>query len=355
MAGARWLMQLRFDPLDLRLKEGWSTARTRHTRVAHLVLLTLQDRDGRWGRGEAAPISRYRESVDSVAAFLRRIDPTRLEVDDPHASQVYLDSLAPVERAAKSAVHSALLDLAAQRAGQPLHSFLGLPFPNDRHITSFSIGIDTPSNIRRKVQVAAEFPILKIKLGADHDLDILEAVRAVAPGKRLRVDANEGWRTRELALQRLEHLAALGGIELVEQPMPAHTPVEDLVWLKARSPLPLFADESFHAATDLPACAVGFHGVNVKLAKTAGITGALEALRAARAAGLATMLGCMVESSVGITAAAHLAELADYLDLDGNLLVENDPFIGVTATQGRLRFEPDRPPTGLRVEPRQTP
>jgi L-alanine-DL-glutamate epimerase-like enolase superfamily enzyme len=230
-----------------------------------------------------------------------------------------------------------------------LHDFLGLGFREHHHTTSFSIGIDTAANIERKVKAAADFPVLKIKLGADHDRDILAAVRAAAPDKPLRVDANEGWRTRGLALDRIEHLAADGRIQFVEQPMPANAAPEDLRWLKERSPLPLFADESFHTAADLASCQEAFHGVNVKLAKTAGIPGALGALKAARAAGLMTMVGCMVESSVGITAAAHLAELADYLDLDGNLLIENDPFAGVQVVRGRLSFASARPRSGLRV------
>ena len=348
-------MQLRFEPLELRLRHGWSTARTRNSQVAHVVLVTLMDEAGAVGLGEAAPISRYQESVHSVTAFLNHIDAAHLDANDVRASMAYLESLSPAAFAAKSALNCALLDLAARRAGQPLHDFLGLGFRDLCHTTSFSIGIDTPLNIQRKVQAAAEFPVLKIKLGADHDKDILDAVRAVAPDKPLRVDANEGWRSRELALERIEHLADMGGIVLVEQPMPSQTALKDWVWLKERSPLPLFADESFHTSADLPTCAAGFHGVNVKLAKTAGITGAIDALRSARASGLSTMVGCMIESSVGITAAAHLAELTDHLDLDGNLLVENDPFIGVEADQGRLRFGPDRPPTGLRVEPRRMP
>jgi len=168
----------------------------------------------------------------------------------------------------------------------------------------------------------------------------------------VRADANEAWKTREEALRQLEWLAADGNIQFVEQPMPRQTPAADLAWLRERSPLPLFADESGHTVADVPHCAEFFHGVNFKLAKTGGISMAHESLCAARRAGLKTMLGCMIESSLLISAAAHLAELADYLDLDGNLLITNDPFQGVTVEQGRLSFAAAPAKTGLRVCPR---
>lgn len=345
-------MQLDFEPLELRLRDGWSTARTHNSRIARVVILKLTDPDGAVGWGEAAPISRYEESVGSVTAFLDRIDPARLDANDVLTSMAYLESVSPGTRAAKSAVNCALLDLDAQRAGQPLYDRLGLGFREHHHITSFSIGIDTPEQIQRKVQAADGFQVLKIKLGTDRDEDILRAVREVAPDKWLRVDANEGWKTRDRALRMIEHLAGDGRVELVEQPMPANTPLHDLVWLKGRSPLPLFADESFQETADAPHCAACFHGVNVKLAKTAGLSGAMDALKAAREAGLRTMLGCMVESSLGITAAAHLAEMAECLDLDGHLLIENDPFDGVGTSRGHLSFSSAPTGYGLRVNRR---
>ncbi len=168
----------------------------------------------------------------------------------------------------------------------------------------------------------------------------------------MRVDANEGWKTKEQALQMLELLAQDGHIQFVEQPMPRNTSPQDLIWLKERSPLPLFADESCHNVHDIPHCAECYHGVNVKLVKTGGITMAHDTLEAARKAGLKTMIGCMIETSVLISAAAHLAELADYLDIDGNLLTTNDPYVGVTAEAGLLSFASAEARTGLRVSPR---
>ena len=184
------------------------------------------------------------------------------------------------------------------------------------------------------------------------DRQNLAALREVAPKKPVRVDANEGWKTKEEALRRIEWLAADGHVQFVEQPMPATTAIEEWTWLKARSPLPIMADESFLSAGDTDRCAGCFHAVNVKLVKSGGITGAQAALQAARKAGLITMLGCMIESSVLITAAAHLAELADYLDIDGNLLINNDPFVGVTADQGVISFAGAGEKTGLRVRAR---
>jgi L-alanine-DL-glutamate epimerase-like enolase superfamily enzyme len=175
----------------------------------------------------------------------------------------------------------------------------------------------------------------------------------VAPEKPVRADANEGWKTKEEALRMLEWLAATDKkIQFVEQPMPRDAAVNDMIWLKERSPLPVFADESCHTVKDIPRCAECFHGVNVKLVKTGGVTMAQETLQAARKAGLKTMIGCMIETSVMISAAAHLAELADFLDVDGNLLITNDPFVGVTAKNGILSFAGAREKHGLRVQSR---
>ena len=196
---------------------------------------------------------------------------------------------------------------------------------------------------------ADAYPVLKLKVGVPDEKAILAALREVAPTKPIRVDANEGWQTKEEALERIEWLARDGYIQFVEQPMPRAASAADLIWLKERSPLPVFADESCHTVKDIPRCAECFHGVNVKLVKTGGVSMAFETLQAARRAGLKTMIGCMIETSVLISAAAHLAELADYLDVDGNLLITNDPFAGVTADQGILSFARAKEKHGLQV------
>lgn len=321
--------------------------------IKYVVVVELIDHDGVVGRGEAAPISRYNESVQSAETFLRSIEPECLSTESIPASMDYLDSLSAAAMSAKCAVNMALWDIAAQRAQKPLYDFLGLGFRENRHVTSFSIGIGSLVATREKVLAAAEYPILKLKLGSADDKAALRVLREVAPDKIIRVDANEAWRTKEQALENIEWLAGDSNVQFVEQPLPATNPATDWHWLKKRSPLPIFADESHHLAEDTAHAAECFHGVNIKLVKTAGITGAFEALKAARQAGLQTMLGCMIETSLLISAAAHLAELCDYLDLDGNLLITNDPYTGVTAKAGILSFAKAAEKYGLRVSARK--
>jgi L-alanine-DL-glutamate epimerase-like enolase superfamily enzyme len=180
----------------------------------------------------------------------------------------------------------------------------------------------------------------------------LQALREVAPDKAVRVDANEGWKTKEHALEMIEWLASDGHVQYVEQPLPASTPAKDWIWLKQRSPLPIFGDESYHVAKDITHAAEYFHGVNVKLVKTGGISAGFDALQAARKAGLKTMIGCMIETSILISAAAHMAELCDYMDVDGNILIKNDPYVGVACDKGLLSFAGAPEKIGLRVTAR---
>ena len=342
-------MTLKFWPFELQLAHPWVVANQRGANPPQVVLVELTDADGVVGRGEAAPARVYHETPDGVAAFCRQVDAHKLSFADIPGSMSYLAALAPGEMAAKCAFNLALLDGAAKRARQPLYDFLGLGFRENHHVTSFSIGIDTPELIQKKVLAAGKYPVLKLKVGAARDRENLAALRSVAPTKPVRVDANEAWSTKEEALEHIEWCARDGHIQFIEQPMPRTTNEHDLRWLKEHSPLPLFADESYHTAKDLPSCAEVFHGVNVKLVKAGGVTGAYDALQAARQAGLKTMLGCMIETSVLISAAAHLAELTDYLDVDGNLLITNDPYAGVTAERGILSFAGATEKHGLRV------
>lgn len=351
-------VKLTWRRFDLELRNRWTIARTQAgapggdggALVQPVVFVRLEASDGTVGLGEASPCRRYEESAETVETFLRSVDPAQLDFGDLDASLATVRSLSMADFAAKCALDLALVDGAARRANQPVHAFFGLEFTEGRHTTSFSIGIDTPEGMAAKAVAAQAYPILKIKLGSPDDEASLRAVREAAPGRRLRVDANEAWHTKEEALRQIERLACDPGIEFVEQPMPSATPAADLAWLKARSPLPLMADESYQRAATVDTVTEGFDAVNVKLVKTGGVSGALEALRAARAAGLKTMLGCMIESSLLITAAAHLAELTDYLDLDGNLLVGNDPFHGTSAAGGRLSFADAPAGSGLRVK-----
>jgi L-Ala-D/L-Glu epimerase len=338
---------------ELHLANPWKIASSKGSGIHRTVIVELSD-DGTDAIGEAAPSSLYGESAEGTLNFLNQLDVAKLSFADIAGSMAHLETLPGIPIAAKCALNLALLDGAAKRAGKPLYDFFGLGFRENHHVTCFSIGIDAPDVIRKKVLDAAQYPVIKLKVGDSRDRENLAALRSVAPEKPVRVDANEGWKTREDALRMLEWLAATDQkIQFVEQPMPRDTAAKDLSWLKERSPFPLFADESCHTVRDIPRCAECFHGVNVKLVKTGGASMALETLQAARKAGLQTMIGCMIETSVLISAAAHLAELADFLDVDGNLLITNDPFSGVTAKNGILSFASAPEKLGLRVRPRE--
>ncbi|MBP7827660.1 MAG: dipeptide epimerase [Verrucomicrobia bacterium] len=345
-------MKLIFRPIELHLAHKWQIARTSGSTTSEVMIVELQDGAGITGLGESSPIQRYNENMETVAAFLRRVNAAKLSFADVPGSMRYVDSVAPGNMAAKCAVNIALVDGAARLAGKAVYDFLGLGFRERHHVTSFTIGIDTPEIIRQKVMAAKDYPILKIKVGVPGDRENMKAVREIAPTKTVRVDANEGWKTKEQALEMIQWLAEDKHVEYVEQPMPTTTPVADMVWLKERSPLPLYGDESYHTAADAPRCAECFHGVNIKLVKTGGISAGFGALSAARKLGLKTMIGCMIETSILISAAAHLAELCDHLDIDGNLLITDDPYVGVTAEKGLLSFASAPEKLGLRVSRR---
>jgi L-alanine-DL-glutamate epimerase-like enolase superfamily enzyme len=240
----------------------------------------------------------------------------------------------------------ALRDLAGKKLEAPLYEILGL---NPRHTppTSFTIGLDTPEVIAEKVLEATDFEVLKVKLGSKDDREVLAAVRDVTD-RPIWVDANEGWILEE-AVDLVVDLEKLG-VVLVEQPFPAGENAATRE-LRRASPLPIFADESVHRAKDIPALVDSFDGINIKLMKCGGIGEALRMIAVARAHGMKIMLGCMVETSLAITAAAHLSPLVDFADLDGNLLVTNDPYVGVRVVGGRLIL-PEGP--GLGVEPRES-
>jgi L-alanine-DL-glutamate epimerase-like enolase superfamily enzyme len=358
MTPIRTLTHTRFD---LALTHSWAIATdVRSGQVQGkseypVVFVELTDAQGRSGIGEGSPSSQYGETWETVVRFLQRIDPARLSFDDLKASRAYLESLPHPSMPARCAVDIALLDGAARAARLPLHRFLGLGYPAAGALSSFTIGLDVPDRMEAKAREAARYPILKMKLGAPTDADNLAALRRAAPTKLIRVDANAAWKTREEALDRIYALADDGNIEFVEQPMPPQAPESDARWLKEHSPLPLVGDESYQDAHDAERCARCFHGVNVKLVKAGGVTAAKEALEAARRLGLKTMLGCMIESSVLISAAAHLVALTDWLDLDGNVLITNDPFEGVRTVDGRLSFDGAPEPDGLQTRRRPLP
>jgi L-alanine-DL-glutamate epimerase-like enolase superfamily enzyme len=334
------VLRVRHAPLDLRLRHTFRIARGASD-VRENLLVEVEE-DGVVGRGEAAPIRRYDEDRFSAA---RAVEAMAGGLGAPRAfAEAAGRAAVPGQRSAQAAVDAALHDLAARRLGVPLFDLLGLD-GRRQPPTSFTIGMDTPEKMVQKVREASAFEVLKVKLGSDADRPLLEAVRD-ATRQRLRVDANEGWNL-EGARERLAWLARLG-VEMVEQPLPADQ-IEETRELRRGSPLPIFADESVHDAADVPRLAAAFDGVNVKLMKCGGIAAALRVIAVARAHGLQVMLGCMIESSLGIAAAAHLAPLVDHADLDGHLLLAEDPFTGLGLKDGRLVL-PDAP--GLGVVPR---
>ena len=332
--------RLRHRPLDLRLRHVFRIARG--ASEVRYNLLVEAEADGRVGLGEAAPILRYGEDRESAA---RAVDEMAGRIGDARTFTLAARRAAvPSQASAEAAVDMALHDLAGQRMQVPLYELLGLD-PADTPQTSFTIGLDTPEVVAAKVREAWSYPILKVKMGSDDDRAVLEAVRDVTD-RPLRVDANEGW-TPAGAVERLAWLAKLG-VELVEQPLPAGM-IAETRELRRLSPLPFYADESVHRAADIPALAGAFDGINIKLMKCGGIAEALRMIAVARAHGMKVMLGCMIESSIAITAAAHISPLVDTADLDGNLLLDSDPYAGATVRAGRIVL-PERP--GLGVVPR---
>lgn len=330
------------EVVRLKLRHTWTTTMssseyrdTLHVRITSGAIT---------GRGEGAPIVRYHEDAVGGKKIVESLNPLLASADLMQYRKLMAEVLAkvPGEWAAKSAIDIAVHDWIGQKLGLPLYRFFGLSAA-DAPITTFSIGIDTPEITKQKVREAESYPVLKIKVGLDKDESTLEAVRSVTK-KPLRLDANEGFKTKEEAVRKINWLAGLGA-EFIEQPMRGDL-TEEHRWIRSRVHIPIFADEACLRAEDIPKIADAYDGVVVKLDKTGGLLGALRMMEVARAHKLKVMLGCMVSSSVTITAAAHLSPLADYADLDGNLLIANDPYSGVRVVKGRLVL-PDRPGLGL--------
>ena len=280
------------------------------------------------GYGEAAPIERYGESHESALAYVE--EHAGLIGDDPFALEEIMARLPPGEQAARAAIDAALHDLQGKLVGRPVYQLLGLPRLGPP--TSWTIWLGDPDDMgRRTEKVRGRFKRLKLKLGGRDGLDgdRVKAVHAVADVP-LQVDVNEAWSIDE-ALDLLPQLAGLG-VQYCEQPLPAGDPAGTR--LKAASPIPIYVDEDCHTLADVAACAERAHGINVKLAKSGGIREAVRMVHAARALGLGCMLGCMVESGLGIAAGAHIASLFDHVDLDGNILIAHDPWPGVELLDG---------------------
>ena len=328
----------------LKLRHTWTT--TMSSSDYRDTLHVAYTKDGVTGHGEGAPIVRYKENAEGAQRAVESVRELVASADPWQFAKVIEQVFARVkdEWAGKAAIDIALMDWVGQKLGVPLYRYFGLD-RRDAPVTTFSIGIDNPEMTRQKVREAADFPVLKIKVGLDTDEATIAAVRS-ATDKPLRVDANEGWKDKEVAVRKINWLAGQG-VEFVEQPMPAEM-LDEMHWVKARVHVPLIADEACRHASDIPKLAGAFDGVNVKLDKAGGILAAHNMIQEARSLGLKTMLGCMVSSSVSVTAAAHLSPLVDYADLDGNLLIANDPYTGVLVEKGKLVL-PDRPGLGLRA------
>ena len=338
-------MKLTWHRRKVHLRHPFNIASlARSKEVEKEITLVQIEHDGQVGWGEASPASYYNQSPDSVKATLQRA--AGMLEHDPFAFDAILDSLwqhFPDQPATIAAIDVALHDLAGKLLGMPIWKWFGLN-PTRAPLTSFTIGIDDLSVIARKVHEAEEYPILKVKIGTLQDEQTLSAIRAAAPDKVLRADANCAWNSAEV-LDRCRDLARQFRIEFIEQPTPpgVHDALPELLMADI---CPIVADESCCGVKDVLDCVGYFDGINVKLAKCGGIRQAVRMIHVARAAGLKVMLGCMIETSVGIAAAAQLAPLADWLDLDGHLLLADDPFEGIGGERGRLTLN-DRPGLGL--------
>jgi L-alanine-DL-glutamate epimerase-like enolase superfamily enzyme len=326
----------------LNLQHVWTT--TMSSSQYRDTLHTSFTRDGITGHGEGAPIVRYHEDAAGALKAAESVRDVLLAADPMQFAKIMAEIFrrVPGAWAGKAALDIALMDWVGQKLGIPLYTYFGLD-PKDAPVTTFSIGIDTPEITRQKTREAADFPVLKVKVGLATDEPTIEAVRSVTD-KPLRVDANEGWKDKEEAVRKINWLEKRG-VEFIEQPMPAEM-LEETRWVRARVHIPIIADEACQRSSDIPKLKECFDGVNVKLDKSGGVLEAYRMISIAKSLGMRTMLGCMVSSSVSVTAAAHLSPLVDYADLDGNLLISNDPFHGVIVEKGKLIL-PRGPGLGL--------
>jgi L-Ala-D/L-Glu epimerase len=334
-------MKLTTECVKLILKHPFQTAHGGRSYSANVVMVFLEA-EGLTGVGEAASCGYLEQNADRSLQALRKMadylpsDPFEIE-DTMHL----LEDRFPENQAARCAIDIALHDLVGKVTGLPLYRYFGLS-AGEAKKTSFTIGIDTVEKVAEKVEEARDYSILKVKLGSPQDLEIIRKVRELTDAT-IRVDANAGWKYDE-AVKMMRTLADLG-VEFVEQPL-AREDLNGHAKLKKLAILPIYLDESVQTSRDIPAAACACDGVNVKLTKSGGLREAYRMIATARACGLKVMLGCMVASSVKITASAHLSPLADCLDLDGNLLISNDPYRGVITAFGEMLL-PDRPGLGL--------
>jgi L-alanine-DL-glutamate epimerase-like enolase superfamily enzyme len=334
-------MVLRFRPYTLQLKHVFTVAV--NSRTTTPVVLTEIEYDGLVGYGEASMPPYLGESHDTATAFLARVDLSRFANPfDLETILAAIDAIAPGNPAAKASVDIALHDVVGKLMKQPWYNIWGYD-PAKAPVTTFTIGIDTPEVVKAKTKEAAQFKMLKIKLGRDTDQLMVEAIRSVSD-KPMSGDANQGWTDRQQALDMMFWLKERG-FRYVEQPLPKER-VDDLAWITERSPLPVIGDEGVQRLSDVHKAQGVYSGINIKLMKSTGMREAQKMLLLARALDMKVMLGCMTETSCGISAASHLSPAVDWADLDGALLISNDVFDGTKVVDGRVTLT-SRPGIGV--------
>jgi L-alanine-DL-glutamate epimerase-like enolase superfamily enzyme len=336
-------MVLRYRPYTLELRHVFTVAVSSRTTTP--VVLTEIEYNGVTGYGEASMPPYLGESHDSVQAFLAKVDLGKYE--NPFELETILadiDALAPGNPAAKASVDIALHDLVGKMMNQPWYNIWGFNKEKTPY-TSFTIGIDTAEVVREKTKEAAEFKVLKVKLGRENDKEMIETIRSVT-NVPITSDANQGWKDKQQALDMVMWLKEKN-VVMVEQPMPK-TQIDDLAWLTERSPLPIIADEGVQRLADVKKAHGVYHGINIKLMKCTGMREAHKMIVLARALGMKVMLGCMTETSCAISAASHLSPMVDWADLDGALLIKNDIFDGTKVIDGKVTLM-DRPGIGVKA------
>ncbi len=348
-ASEKWVVQnskkglkLSFLPYNLQLRHVFTLANSSRKNTPDV--LTRIEIDGLVGYGEASMPPYLGESIETVTRFLTSLDLGQFH--DPFQMDdilKYVDSVMPGNTAAKASVDIALHDLVGKLLKQPWYKIWGFDAAHTPY-TSFTIGIDTPEVVRQKVAEAAPYKILKVKLGTTTDRQMIETIRSVTD-RPLCVDVNQGWTDRIQALETIYWLKE-NGVLFVEQPMPK-TAIDDMAWLTQNSPLPTIADESFQRLPDVLKVHGVYNGINIKLMKCTGLREAHQILTLAQSLDMKVMIGCMTETSCAVSAAAQLAPKADWADLDGNLLISNDPFSGVQIVDGKVTLE-DKPGIGIK-------
>ena len=335
-------MKLRFSPYELKLRHVFTVATYSRTTTPDIQVEI--EYDGLIGYGEASMPPYLGQTVESVTNFLQKVDLEQFS--DPCQLEdilTYVDSLSPGDTAAKAAVDIALHDLVGKIIGAPWHRIWGVN-KEKAPSTTFTIGIDTAEVVKQKTQECAnQFNILKVKLGRENDKEMIETIRSVT-NLPIAVDVNQGWKDRQMALDMILWLKEKG-IVMVEQPMPKEQ-LDDIAWVTEQSPLPIFADESIQRLKDIRNVEGAFTGINIKLMKCTGMREAWKMLNYARARNMKVMIGCMTETSCAVSAAAQLSPAVDFADLDGNLLIANDRFKGMTVEKGRITLN-DEPGLGL--------